>query len=46
MKRFRTGEIVVQDVGVNVKVLRPGSNNSSFGNEEEEASAGVASVLQ
>jgi hypothetical protein len=28
MSRFRTEEIVVQDVAVHVKVLRPGGNNS------------------
>jgi hypothetical protein len=34
MKRFRTEEIVVQDVAVQVKVLRPGSKNISVDEDE------------
>jgi hypothetical protein len=44
INRFRTGEIVVQDVAVQVKILRPGGNNSSS-DDDEALSAGVPTGL-
>jgi hypothetical protein len=45
MKRFRTEEIVVQDVAVQVKVLRPGSKNASVDEDEEPLLSGGSDVL-
>lgn len=45
MKRFRTEEIVVQDVAVQVKVLRPGRTNLSADEDEEPLVSGGSDVL-
>ena len=44
MSRFRTEEIVVQDVAVQVKVLRPGGNNS-IPDDDEVLQTGILAGL-
>jgi len=45
MKTFRTGEIVVQDVAVQVKLLRPGSTTGPLGEEVQPATKGGSSAI-